>query len=400
VSRLPAGLNPWAVESVSIVSIDFVKQPEVLRALASLIWDLVIVDEAHQVAAAPQRSVAVDQIARRARHVVLLTATPHAGDEAAYEALCGIGATGSDDFLGVFHRTRAQVGRGQPRRVHLLPVRLSDAEKDMHRLLGDYARRVSQMARAKREPDLLLVATVLTKRALSSAASLALSVKRRLNSLGGEAVDPMAQGGLPFDTDDDLADAAPVLAVPAFERISDERTALGQILAAAERASESERKMAALRRLFRRVKEPLIVFTEYRDTLLRIEVDALAGGRRPVLLHGGLARHERRRAVQTFINGGADLLLATDAGSEGLNLHHNCRLVINLELPWNPVRLEQRIGRVDRLGQTRTVHAIHLFAARTAESSVLAGLVRRIERIRTEADITMEILHHTGNDSD
>ena len=99
---------------------------------------------------------------------------------------------------------------------------------------------------------------------------------------------------------------------------------------------------------------------------------------------------ERRIAVQTFTTGGADLLLATDAGSEGVNLQSNCRLVINLELPWNPVRLEQRIGRVDRIGQRRTVHAIHLFGARTAESRVLAGLVRRIDRIRTEADIALE----------
>ena len=89
-------------------------------------------------------------------------------------------------------------------------------------------------------------------------------------------------------------------------------------------------------------------------------------------------------------------MLATDAGSEGLNLHANCRVVVNLELPWNPVRLEQRIGRVDRLGQTRAVHAIHLFASDTPESFVLARLLHRMDRIRTEADIALEIF----NDND
>jgi SNF2 family DNA or RNA helicase len=402
VSTLPVGLNPWAVPPVSITSIDFVKQPEVLRALASLVWDLVIIDEAHQVATAPQRSAFVEQIARRARHVVLLTATPHAGDEAAYEALCGIGAVGRDDPLGCFRRTRADAGQEYTRRIHLLPVRLSDTEMEMHRLLAEYTKRVWQLAGAGNEADLRLVATVLTKRALSSAAALALSVKRRLDALAGMPADPLAQSALPFDfsfdTDDDLVDAAPLLASPAFERPGEERAALDRILAAATRASQHERKVAALRRLLRRVREPLIVFTEYRDTLMRLEADeAVRSLRRAVLLHGGLSRHERRLAVQAFISGRADLLLATDAGSEGLNLQRNCRLIVNLELPWNPVRLEQRIGRVDRLGQTRTVHAIHLYAAGTPESRVLAGLVQRVELIRTEADIALEILNDPGD---
>jgi len=391
LSALPAGLNPWAVEPVCIASIDFVKQPEVLRAVAALIWDLVIVDEAHQVATASQRAAAVEHIALRARHVVLLTATPHQGDEAAYQSLCGIGAIGDDDPLGFFRRTRMDVGHGQARRVHLLRVRLSHREMEMHRLLQDYTRRVWQAARDRNAPDLRLVATVLTKRALSSAAAFALSVRRRLDALAGVTVDVTAQSALPFDCDDDLADAAPLLGSAAFERPDDERSALERLLAAAEEASHDERKGAALRRLMRRVREPLIVFTEYRDTLTRLAGDLPDGLRQTVLLHGGLSGRERQSAVQAFTSGRADLLLATDAGSEGLNLQSTCRLVVNLELPWNPVRLEQRIGRVDRLGQTRTVHAIHLYAAETSESRVLAGLVRRVERIQTEADIALEI---------
>ena len=99
-------------------------------------------------------------------------------------------------------------------------------------------------------------------------------------------------------------------------------------------------------------------------------------------LHGGQTAQERRESVDAFTNGAADVLIATDAGSEGLNLQGTCRLVVNLELPWNPIRLEQRIGRVDRIGQARTVHAINLFAEGTAEQTVLANLLRRIDRIR------------------
>ena len=99
------------------------------------------------------------------------------------------------------------------------------------------------------------------------------------------------------------------------------------------------------------------------------------------MLHGGLTTSERQDVLQQFVTGDARLLLATDAASEGLNLHHRCRLVINLELPWTPVRLEQRIGRVERLGQTRRVHAVHLLAAGTCEEESVAVLLARMRHV-------------------
>ena len=155
----------------------------------------------------------------------------------------------------------------------------------------------------------------------------------------------------------------------------------GRLLDAARKAQSGERKMHALRRIVRRVGEPVIIFTEYRDTLDAIR-DAIGGLRRITTLHGGQTAHERRHSLRAFTNGAADVMIATDAGSEGLNLQGACRLVVNLELPWNPIRLEQRIGRVDRIGQARTVHAINLLAEGTAERTVLASLLRRIDRIR------------------
>jgi superfamily II DNA/RNA helicase len=86
------------------------------------------------------------------------------------------------------------------------------------------------------------------------------------------------------------------------------------------------------------------------------------------------------------------VLLATDAAGEGLNLQPRCRLVINLELPWNPMRLEQRIGRVDRIGQQRTVHAINLLASGTAEPGILARLARRLDRARTTVGAIEDVL--------
>jgi hypothetical protein len=94
-------------------------------------------------------------------------------------------------------------------------------------------------------------------------------------------------------------------------------------------------------------------------------------------------------------------MLATDAASEGLNLQHRCRLVVNVELPWSPVRLEQRIGRVDRIGQRSRVHAVNLVAASTIEEQIVARLLRRADRARaalelgrpmTELDIARDAL--------
>ena len=163
-----------------------------------------------------------------------------------------------------------------------------------------------------------------------------------------------------------------------------ERRLLTSLAAAAQAAAARETKLSALCRLLHRIGEPVIVFTEYRDTLTRVEHVVRSLGKRTVILHGGLSRHERSAALRAFDAGERAILLATDAAGEGLNLQGACRIVINLELPWNPMRLEQRIGRVDRIGQRRTVHAFHLVAAGTGEQRLLEGLRDRIARARTD----------------
>ena len=132
----------------------------------------------------------------------------------------------------------------------------------------------------------------------------------------------------------------------------------------------------AFRLLSRTGGESVIVFTEYRDTLRQ-----LAGVLPAALhLHGGLTSAERA-GVQRRFNEHGGVLLATDAAADGLNLQRRCRLIVNYELPWNPARLEQRIGRVDRIGQRRRVHAITLVARDTAEDLVVAKLARRLARV-------------------
>ena len=221
---------------------------------------------------------------------------------------------------------------------------------------------------------------VLLRRASSSAASLARSVERRISLLGPNQ-PPAEQLALPLATDalDDEEPSAE-LGAPGLADSADERRRLEAILTLARAAERDERKLHAVRRLLRRTGEPAIVFTEYRDTL--IPLSAALADFATAVLHGGLSPAERQQVLQRFKSGAVQVLLATDAASEGLNLQERCRLVINLELPWTPTRLEQRVGRVDRIGQHRPVHAVHLVGAGTAEESTVARLLRRMERVQ------------------
>ena len=380
VAALPAGVNPWSTVPIAIASIDYVKRADVLRSVVSCRWDVLVVDEAHGAAGDSDRHAAAAALGARAACVLLLTATPHNGDVHAFHALCRTGAHA--DPLLVFRRTRTDVRLGGGRRVHRLHVRPSAAEARMHTLLDAFTRAV----RAERQSaDVWLPLAVLHKRALSSARSLERSVERRLAALdrttGGDVRQldlPLADPGGELDPSDDAPAWASGLALADDAR---ERRLLGALADAARAAARHETKLAAIVRLLNRISEPIVIFTEYRDTLLHLR-EAID---RPVLLlHGGLRREERAAALEAFVSGHCQILLATDAAGEGLNLHQRCRIVINLELPWNPMRLEQRIGRVDRIGQRRTVHVFHLVARETNETRVLEQLKARIARAQQD----------------
>jgi superfamily II DNA or RNA helicase len=380
VAQLSFGVNPWDTWPLAISSIEYVKRPAVLHAAAACWRDVLIVDEAHAAAAAHDRHEAVARLASRAAVVVLLTATPHNGDTAAFRSLCGIGDAG--DGLLVFRRTRRDAGFPVGRRVHRLVLRLTPEERRMHRLLAEFADLVRR-DRGDTGRDVWLALGVLHKRAFSGAHALGESLARRLavlsNTEAGARQMALPLGDAGETSDDDVpADWWQGLALRDTAR---ERSLLVAMAAAAHRAAASDSKLRVLVRLLARVREPVIVFTEFRDTLTFL---ARAIGQPAALLHGGLSRDERTGVVASFNAGRHRLLLATDAAAEGLNLHRACRTVVNLELPWNPMRLEQRIGRVDRIGQTRRVHAFHLVAGDTGEHRLLERLRQRLHRARLD----------------
>ncbi|MFO7694213.1 MAG: helicase-related protein, partial [Vicinamibacterales bacterium] len=239
--------------------------------------------------------------------------------------------------------------------------------------------------------DARLAMIVLLKRSFSGMGPLRRSLLARLERLGTTPAADKVQLPLFRDEGEDDEDAAPcgVLCAPGLEEEFEERRLLRALAEAAAFAEPQDSKRRAVVRILKRIAEPAIVFTEYRDTLTALQ-DAL--GTDTAVLHGAMDRLERAEAVGRFNGGRARVLIATDAAGEGLNLQRRCRLVINLELPWNPMRLEQRVGRVDRIGQRCTVHAINLLASGTAESGLLARLSTRLIQARTAVGAIEDVL--------
>lgn len=152
-------------------------------------------------------------------------------------------------------------------------------------------------------------------------------------------------------------------------------------------------KTAALVRIARDVEDRVLVFTEFRASQERIRRDLEAAGIETVLFHGGLDRTQRAEAVQRFRRQ-APVMVSTQSGSEGQNLQF-CNVLVNFDLPWNPMRLEQRIGRLHRLGQPREVHIFNLAAAETVEADILELLqnkIRMFELVVGELDLILGLM--------
>jgi superfamily II DNA or RNA helicase len=373
IASLPVGMNPWQTSPLIVSSVDLVKRPEVRTALDEIAFDVLVVDEAHHLAPGTDRAAVVAELAARTPWVVLVTATPHCGDDAAFQFLRRIGAAIGSDLL-TFRRSIAHPA-GLQRRSRLFAVSATAAER---LLLEETLRYARAVARAHASgAGARLVATVIARRAASSAQALCRTLARRIALLARDVIAD-EQPCLPWEEDEandsDTPDA--LLSTPGLADVEHELAWLRRLLLLAENAAAHPSKISAIRRLLRRTSEPVIVFSEYRDVVTDVGA-ALEDLSTVALLHGGLSSKERHDVVSAFNDGLVRTLVATDAAGEGLNLHHRCRLVVNIELPWMPRRLEQRIGRVDRFGQTRRVHALQLVHRDSFEATVIARLERR-----------------------
>jgi SNF2 family DNA or RNA helicase len=181
------------------------------------------------------------------------------------------------------------------------------------------------------------------------------------------------------------------------ERHPDER---GELLALADRCRgvTSAKERLFLETLRDLGQEPVLVFTLRLETAARLREVARSVGRSAETYVGALSRSERERLVRRFNAGALTTLIATDAGAEGLNLQERCRTVINLDLNWNPMKIEQRIGRVHRLGQTREVRVINMALKDTIDDYVVRLLYEKINLFTLTIGALETIMAETQDD--
>jgi superfamily II DNA or RNA helicase len=440
IPRLPSGANPWHYANRVITSIDFAKQERILRALKKVRWDLVVVDEAHYLGESgtdanplrTDRSRFGEVLAPLCDSLLLLTATPHNGYSQGFYSLLRLlddaRFASAEDLRRdsvqqvVIRRSKQHIFnpdgtlKFQPRTVQHFELELSELERKLYDAVTQYAARQWRAARrdANARATVGFAMTLLKKRLISSLGAIRASLRTRLEGLSDEPLAPDARRGLLVSyrkgiplTEAQREHVERQLVVLSSERgkelLERERREVERLLKLAEAIPpEQDHKAAFLKQTldhFCNVQHrKVILFTEYKDTLdyLRDYLEARGYAGRIAVLHGHLNRRERLQAEHQFHQPETALLLATDAASEGLNFQQGCWTIIHNELPWNPNRLEQRNGRVDRWGQTHAVEIYNLILEDTLEGRILQALDAKLQRIQRELGNASDVLSVTA----
>ncbi|MFI7131330.1 helicase-related protein [Nonomuraea sp. NPDC050153] len=436
----PTTVSPWTAVPYAVSSIDYLKSN--LSAIQSAPqFDVVIIDEAHHVArayAGEGKSTGTDRsrlarvLADHSRELLLLSATPHNGYPESFASLLQLLsphlATDEgrlDPYLVrpyLVRRLKDDVARGNPpqpisRRNPPKPIEVSPSgrEKEIHQRLRGHSKRV---LRALRDTDSYyahaFALEVLRKRALSSPFALMKSLERRLAMLVGTPVEHAGRKrkevlqqyrgdvALPeaeLISAEELALEGIAAHLPASDLVEEQRlvsTLLDQVRALAPGDDSKLTRLRGWLEGFRagRRGERVIIFTEYKDTLQYLE-DHLGLG--PIFrIDGEVPLGRRHELLETFSGTPGAILLATDAAGEGLNLQDACHVVVHYELPWNPNRLEQRNGRVDRYGQKEVVEISYLYLADTRDEQILQRLRQKLGVIAKQLGSSSDVLGVAG----
>lgn len=473
-------VNPWTHFPRLITSIDFLKRERPMRLMSEVLpaegepiyprrFDLLIVDEAHNVAPSGRgkypldslRTQAIRRLAPHFEHKLFLSATPHNGYRESFTALLEL--LDSQRFARSVEPDREQLAAVMVRRLKsefkdwagdlrfpkrelaALEVAYTEEERRIHALLRDYSASRLRATAQHGTPGTERYATefvvkLLKKRLFSSPEAFAVTLERHITSLATARVRstprPLSVGLLQrqlerveeefgdeeaFEaaTGDALEEAARLFREPTPE----ERALLDQMHAWASKARYAkDSKTAELIAWLRRELRPggewsekrVIIFTEYRDTQRWLQTilagEGLTHGDRLMTLHGGMDVVDRERIKAAFQAhpslSPVRILLATDAASEGIDLQNHCSHLIHFEIPWNPNRMEQRNGRIDRHGQRAPAVWIYhfvgagyaqlqtantagkLFAARPgdleADLEFLMRAARKVDQIRED----------------
>ncbi len=377
-------------------------------------WDLVIVDEAHRLGGSTEQIARYRlgrALAESAPYVLLLSATPHQGKTDAFHRLISlIDPEAFPDIESVARervqpyvirseKRRAITAEGKPlfkpRRTQLFPVSWQERHRGQ-RLLYDavtgYVREGYNQAVREKKSYIGFLMVLMQRLVTSSTHAIRATLERRLEAL--QAPEEQMTFFPVFDedwTDLDGQEQIETLLRTRLTAFKDEREEVKLILKAAKHCEETgpDAKAEALLDWIYRLQQEegvadlkILVFTEFIPTQGMLETFLTDRGFSVVCLNGSMDMQERIRAQETFSRE-ARILISTDAGGEGLNLQF-CHVVINYDIPWNPMRLEQRIGRVDRIGQEHPVRAVNFVFEGTIEHRVRQVLEEKLAVILKE----------------
>jgi len=433
-SRMDAsyGDNPWSKEDQVITSIDYAKREEVLPSLSSSEWDLTIVDEAHKFTAyqygekinKSERYKLGEVLSRNSEHLLFLTATPHKGDPENYRLFLDLlepGFFAKTELLDesirngdnpLFIRRLKEDMRDfngkpifKPRYPITIKFNLTDKEKALYNELSryvvtEYDKAVSRTGKR----NIAFALLILQRRMASSTFAVLQSLKRRKNRLSeflmAAELPPILSKTVNIEDYEEAEESGRWETEKEWETVSfaenkedlkKEIAIIDKLIQSAEDiiSEEIEKKLIELKKSieegFKKIKETggnerILIFTESRDTMDYLHKKIRTWGYRVNCIHGGMALTERVEAEKTFKND-TQIMVATEAAGEGINLQF-CNIMINYDIPWNPNRLEQRMGRIHRYGQQYEVYIYNLVAQDTREGEVLVKLFDKLDEIR------------------
>ena len=461
--RLGLDANPWRTFPRIVTSYHYLRQPDVLEQFraacqvaqitAQLPWDLLIVDEAHNLmpsnfGADSDLSQMLRTIAPWFEHKLFLSATPHNGHTRCFsgllEQLDPVRFTQTSEFTAemnqrieevVIRRLKREVNawdleagltpRFCERLPRPVPLYFGRAERRLSQVFSEFRSAVKRLIQQSSKTEQLagsFAVEVLNKRLLSCPYTFASSWYRfQLGVSQTEEVTAStvqaAKRSLAEDLDDDqetegrlqyAAQTTGAWLKPLVPHLETEIEGINEALKALGLFPDSKGKLGypnaderwdrlqeTIQQYLRlgnqwKGSERLVVFTEYKTTLdyLKARLEAIYGENSPLIkvLYGGMQDQERDAIKKAFNDpeNPVRVLLATDAASEGLNLQETAHLVLHYDIPWNPARLDQRNGRLDRHGQAEDVVVLHFTSEDDADLRFLSRIVEKVNTIREE----------------
>lgn len=415
--------NPFKYKDKVITSMDYAKNPEKIELLKDTHWDLVIIDEAHKLKSGNLRFSLGEVLSEVSSHLILATATPHDGKLDNFLTLLGLldqNLELTEDryelirYLDpvMIRRMKNEITnfRGEsifPNREkpYTIDIDFRQDEEEFYDAMGMYVNKYYRRAEERKKTSAVLALYTLHRMVSSSVNAGLQALKNRKNRLWEpfiETKDESTYFEHPEDLDAFTKEEDDEIIIGSTASIGDELKeefneldeliSMGQELVDLNEDSKSQKLIEGLKELRKtRPKDKIILFTEFKATLFYLKQILTDECFNVVEIHGEMDIKEREIQRDKFENF-ADILIGTDAISEGLNLQF-ANIVINYELPWNPNRLEQRIGRAYRYGQKKPVFIYNYKTGFSIDNHVLDKLVEKLEEIRLAfGDRTVDVI--------